>query len=124
MSTVADKQAGFSLIETLVAMTVLAVSATAILSATETHTRTVAAVTERRIAGWVAQDALVSLSITGAAPTPVRMGQRDWQVTTTQTATRDTDLARVDISVAAATAPETELARLTGFVDIAGQVAQ
>ena len=124
MTAVADHQAGFSLIETLVALTVLSVSATAILSATETHTRAVSAVTERRVASWVAQNALVSVSLAAAAQDRVRMGSTDWNVAIARVSTRDPDLARVDISVASAAQPQVVLARLTGFVDTAGQVAQ
>ena len=112
-------QSGFSLIETLVAMTVLAVSSTAILSATETHTRTVAGVSARLVAGWVAQNTLAELRQTGAAPERVQMGGAEWHVRIERKATSDPDLVRVDVAVATGAAPGAALARLTGFLDIA-----
>ncbi|MEL7133259.1 MAG: type II secretion system minor pseudopilin GspI [Pseudomonadota bacterium] len=109
---------GFSLIETLVAMTVLAVSSSVILSATEAHTRSVTAVAERTIARWVAQNAMTELE-TGAAPTlRAQMAGRNWVVSLGRAETADPDLGRVDILVAAASDPDVALARLTGFVDV------
>jgi len=114
-----NTQSGFSLIETLVAMTVLAVSATAILSASETHTQTVSAITERTLARWVAQNNLAILDLGRPLPARVQMGGIDWQVRSEQTNTSDPDLGRIDISIAPMTTPDVVLARLTGFVDLA-----
>lgn len=110
------QQDGFSLIETLVALAVLAVSATAILGATETHTRTIAAVSDRLLAQWVAQNSMVSLRVAQEVPQVQQMGRTDWRVSLDRTATGDPDLIRADISVSSAAAPDTVLARLTGFV--------
>ncbi|MEO1554853.1 MAG: type II secretion system minor pseudopilin GspI [Pseudomonadota bacterium] len=112
-------QSGFSLIETLVAMTVLSVSATAILSATETHTHTVTAVTERTVALWVAQNSMIELEEGRKVPDTIRMGHMAWQVRADRAATNDPDLGRFDLSVAPASTPDTVLARLTGFFDVA-----
>ena len=84
-----DAQSGFSLIETLVAMAVLAVSATAILSATETHTHTVAAVTDRTVARWVAQNSMVDAQSRRQVPDRVEMGPKAWLVRVDQSATAD-----------------------------------
>ena len=111
-------QNGFSLIETLVAMTVLAVSATAILSATETHTQTVTAVKDRTVAKWVAQNSLVALEQGKQPATTVQMGRGEWVVSVDRTATADPDLDRIDIGVAQALAAGVVLARLPGFVDV------
>ncbi|WP_299689792.1 type II secretion system minor pseudopilin GspI [uncultured Tateyamaria sp.] len=124
MNARAGGQAGFSLIETLVAMTVLAVSATAILSATETHTRTVTAVSDRTVAHLVAQNGWVELAATGDMATIVRMGTVDWALRADQSATKEPALARVDIRVARASEPEVILARLTGFLDTGEQVVR
>ncbi len=115
---VRNTQSGFSLIETLVAMTVLAVSATAILSASETHTQTVTAITERTLARWVAQNNLAFLDMGRSLPARVQMGGIDWQVRNEHTNTSDPDLGRVDISIATMKTPDVVLARLTGFVDL------
>lgn len=114
-----DGQNGFSLIEALVAMTVLAVSATAILSAAEAHTRSVTAVHERTLARWVAQNAMTGFDERLDVPDIMQMGRMEWRVRTDQTDTRDPDIGRLDITVALAAAPDVVLARLTGFVDVA-----
>ncbi len=119
-----DGQGGFSLIETLVAMTVLAVSATAILSAAERHTQTVSAVTERMLASWVAQNSLVALEQGRQAATIVQMGHSEWLVRVETSATGDPDLSRIDISVAQSSAAEVVLARLTEFVDVAREATE
>jgi general secretion pathway protein I len=107
---------GFSLIEALVALSVLAVSASVILSATENHTKSVTALTDRTQARWVAQNRLTRLQ-TGEKTLPARvaMGGQDWRVTQKQSETSDPDLWRVDISVGRAVDPS-DIAFLTGFV--------
>ncbi|WP_299044389.1 type II secretion system minor pseudopilin GspI [uncultured Tateyamaria sp.] len=118
------EQSGFSLIETLVAMAVLAVSATAILSATETHTHTVSAVTERTLARWIAQNSLVVLEQGRQAEATVQMGRGEWQVRVARSDTVDPDLQRVDIAVARLSAANVVLARLTGFVDVTREAVE
>ncbi|WP_299652007.1 type II secretion system minor pseudopilin GspI [uncultured Tateyamaria sp.] len=119
MNMRAPKTDGFSLIETLVAMTVLAVSSSVILSATEAHTHTVTAVTDRTIARWVAQNAMVQLEARREMSGTVQMGGTEWEVRVDQSATPDPDLERVDILVATTVARDVVLARLTGFIDTA-----
>ncbi|MFL4470147.1 type II secretion system minor pseudopilin GspI [Tateyamaria armeniaca] len=119
-----NRQSGFSLIETLVAMTVLAVSATAILGATETHTRAITAVDDRVLARWVAQNSLVELQLARDVPAIQQMGRTTWQVRVDRRPTRDLDLGRVDVTVATAAEPNIVLASLTGIVDVADRRAR
>jgi general secretion pathway protein I len=51
-------EAGFTLVETLVALAVLAVSAVAILGATEAHVARVTALQDRAAAQWAAENRL------------------------------------------------------------------
>lgn len=107
---------GFSLIETLVALTVLAVSSSIILSSAEAHTATVIALKERTHARWVAQNRLELLR--GGKedlPLVVAMGGQDWHVTQTETITNDPDIRRVEVSVARSH-DGTDFAFLTGFI--------
>ncbi|MEM8654292.1 MAG: type II secretion system minor pseudopilin GspI [Pseudomonadota bacterium] len=110
---------GFSLIETLVAMTVLAVSSSVILSATEAHTRSVTAVTERTLARWVAQNAMTELELGGTPAPSLQLGGTDWIVRLERSATVDLDLGRADVFVTTVSEPDVILARLSGFIDIA-----
>lgn len=109
---------GFSLIETLVAMSVLAVSSSVILSATEAHTRSVTAVNERTQARWIAQNAMTELELGYSIAPSVQLGGTSWVVQLERSATADPDLGRVDVVVTTASAPGVVLAQLTGFVDL------
>ena len=88
---------GFSLIETLVAMTVLSVSALTILTTVEEHTRAIAGISDRATARWLAENRLVELGL-GLTQTEdtTRAGGKEWWLATDMTQTNDTDLVRVD----------------------------
>lgn len=108
--------AGFTLIETLVALAVLATAAMALLGAIEAHVRNIAALESRAAAQWAAENHLAELAI-GAAPGagPVSMMGHDLRVTETRSPTSDPGLDRVDL-VATDMADGQVHARLTGFV--------
>ena len=113
---------GFSLIEALVALTVLAVSAGTILATVEEHTRAIAAVSERATARWLAENRLVELSLAlSDLPEVSRAAGQNWWIATTRSDTPDPDLLRVDISVGRMSDRAAALARLTGYID-AGEV--
>ena len=59
--------AGFTLVETLVALAVLAMAAMALLGATQAHIRNIAALEARAAAQWAAENHLAELVI-GAKP--------------------------------------------------------
>ncbi|QDA36480.1 type II secretion system protein GspI [Paracoccus liaowanqingii] len=108
--------AGFTLIETLVALAILAMSAMALLGATEAHIRTIAALESRAAAQWVAENYLAELAV-GADPDaePAPMLGVSLSVTETRSPTSDPDLEQVDLA-ATDRADGRVYARLTGFV--------
>ena len=111
---------GFSLVEALVALTVLALGAVAFVGTTELHVRRIAELEDRAVAGWVAHNRLAELSA-GAAPLvdgeeSVSMLNAEWRLRQRVAATDDPDLAEVRLRVFGA-AGERSFARLTGFVD-------
>ncbi|WP_049644900.1 type II secretion system minor pseudopilin GspI [Candidatus Rhodobacter oscarellae] len=109
--------AGFSLLEALVALVVISVSAKALLSAAEAHTSSVVSVSDRVVALWVAENTLVELQLGANDPEDrLRMAQTQWQVEAVLRPTGDPQLSRVDISVAPAADPDAPLAYLTGYV--------
>lgn len=117
----AEKQAGFTLIEALVAMTVLALGAVSLLAATEGHTARITALTDRTTARWVAENRLADLRLGQVSTSDQEdmLGQ-SWQVTTTLTPTTEPTLQRVAVSVGRAVDEGATLVTLTGYAQIAG----
>ncbi|MFN3311972.1 MAG: type II secretion system minor pseudopilin GspI [Hyphomonas sp.] len=109
--------AGFTLIETLVALSVLALSGVALMGATEAHVARIAALESRAAAQWVAENLLVELSLGSddvAAPSPM-LGIA-FTVSETRQRTADPDLQRIDILVSDPSTRQVS-ARLIGFLD-------
>ena len=106
---------GFSLIEALIALAILAITAVSFLRATEANISRVTALETRTAASWVAQNRLAELTLGMAIPdTPVPMLGRNYTVAVTTTPTADPTLDRIDIVV---TAPDDGTGNtLTGFV--------
>ncbi len=109
-------ESGFSLIEALVALSVLAVSSTVILSSTENHTQRVSALKDRAHARWVALNRFERLAAGETNLSDrVSMGGQEWNLNQVVGQTGDPDLMRVDVSVGPATGG-TKIAFITGFV--------
>jgi len=109
---------GFSLIEALVALLVLAIAAAGLVRAAEAHVDSTRGLERRAAAEFVAQNRLAELGLPGAPPQPATvemLGQR-WTVAVSEARTGDPDLAKVAISVSAASDRE-PLVTLEGFRD-------
>jgi general secretion pathway protein I len=97
---------GFTLLEVLVAMAVLAVALGALLRATGAGSATQAELRARTVAGWVAENAINDLRLGNAWPAPgsqlegseTQLGV-NWDWTIRVQATPDPDLHRLEISV-------------------------
>lgn len=111
---------GYSLMEAMVALFILAVATVGLTRATQTHIDGVRGLEQRVIAQWVAENRLVELNLEGAAALParstVRMMDRDWTVDVATRATDDPDLLAVDVAVAESGTTGATV-RLSGFVD-------
>ncbi len=108
--------AGFTLIETLVALAVLALSSVALLGATEAHIARLSALEARAAAAWTAENYLTEVAL-GLQPsvTPVPMLGFEFSLSQVAEPTRDPDLQKLVISAVGATDGR-RYARLTGFV--------
>lgn len=118
---------GYSLMEALVALFILAIATVGLTRATQTHVDGVRGLEQRVVAQWVAENRLVELNLEGGAATPdasvVRMMDRDWSVQVSRRSTDDPDLIAVDVAVSPA-GSNTRLVSLSGFVDrLAGGAA-
>jgi len=93
-------EAGFSMIEALVAMTVLAVTAAGLLSAAEQTIRTSAALDDRVLLRWVAEDQIAAARA-GLGPDPsVTVWGRQFEIETETRASSDPDTEYVSFNIA------------------------
>jgi general secretion pathway protein I len=117
---------GFTLVEALVALTVLAVASAGLIRATEAHVDQVRGLQIRTIAQWVAENRLVEIQVGQAVPVArtdrVDMLGRSWDVAVGLSASEDPDLAAVTVAVSPAGASRSSVV-LTGFVDIGKSAA-
>lgn len=113
--------AGFTLIETLVALAILAMSAVSLLGATEAHIARINALETRAAAQWMAENYLAELTL-GLTPSVAvaQMNGIAFTVDITRTPTQDPDLEQVDI-VARDSTIGRDYGRLTGFIDTGGK---
>lgn len=114
-----SSDAGFTLIEALVAMAVLAVGAVSLLGATEGHAVRIGQVIDRTAARWAAETRLTELRL-GLVPEagPIESYGRRWAVAVDTEPTDDPDLSRITVTVA----PDGEagaLVSLVGYVQSA-----
>ena len=111
---------GYSLMEALVALFILAIATVGLTRATQAHVDGVRGLEQRVVAQWVAENRLVELNLEGPVQTPdvsvVRMMDRDWDVRVARRNTDDPDLVAVDVAVSPAGSGN-EAVRLSGFVD-------
>ncbi|ATE63532.1 type II secretion system minor pseudopilin GspI [Rhizorhabdus dicambivorans] len=94
-------QEGFSLIEALVALLVLAIAAAGLVRAAEAHVDSIRGLERRAAAQLVAQNRLAELALPGAraGPSVVEMLGQRWNVVVSESATDDPDLAKVQVAV-------------------------
>jgi len=116
---------GFTLVEILVALAVLAIALTATAHALGSAVDTTSALRERMLARWVAEDRLTELELRGEWPAldtkegDAIMGGRKFHWVQDTGVTPVTRLRRVEVSVMLPGA-KVALARLTGFVEQTG----
>ncbi len=114
---------GFTLLEVLVALAVLAVAMGAVIRAVGSYTGNQSYLRDRTFAVWVARNVLVEQQLADAWPAvgelkgSVDMGQREWHWLATVSQTEEAKLRRLDVEVRPAEAEEDNpLAVLSGFL--------
>lgn len=110
--------AGFTLIETLVALAVLAVGGVTLVVAAERHARQTGQIEARIAARWVAENAMAMARLDiEMQPEWQRMLAQDWTVSARRRTLPETQLDEVTILVSpAGDTPEESIVQLTGFL--------
>lgn len=115
--TGSHSEQGFSLMEALVAMLVLAVAAAGLIRATEAHVDSIRNLELRAGARWVAENRLVELGLPGTPrPGEVAMLGERYAVAQSIRATDDPEIGAATVSVGRA-GERGSLVTLDGFVD-------
>lgn len=113
---------GFTLLEILVALAILAIGLAAATRACMSATDTAAALQQRQLAGWVAENQLALLRAARQFPAPgqssgeARMGQRTFRWTMAVDTAAQGYFRRVEIAVREASGEADVLARLVGYL--------
>lgn len=120
----ARRGAGFTLIEVLVALAVLALALAAAIRAGGAYVGNQAYLQERTLAHWVARNVLTEIELEeqwpgiGQRSDSARLADLDWEWQATISETPDPDLRRIELSVWLGREREGEpLAGLTGFLE-------
>jgi general secretion pathway protein I len=115
-------QSGFTLIEILVAMTIIAVGVSALVASAGASTWRADYLREREFGRWVASNALTELQSTPAWPNigttnkEVEMGEVVWYVRSRTQRVADEDLRRVDIEVRLDEDADNYIYSVAGFI--------
>ena len=116
----APPEAGFTLIEAMVALCILAIAACALMGAAGADITRVTHLEKRAMAQIVAENQLVGLRLARSRPADsmerVRMGRSDWDVATVTSSTTDPDLVDTKVTVFTIDTHESILT-LEGFID-------
>jgi general secretion pathway protein I len=119
------RAAGFTLIEVLIALAVIALAMLALVRAASVQIDAFDGLRERTLAGWVAANVLAETRLAGILPATgrsdgrVRLGDRDWHWTRDVAGTPDAGIRRIDIAVRAdADESGAAVATLTGFAAV------
>ena len=110
---------GFTLVEALVAMAVLAVASAGLMRATQAHADLVGSIEARTAARWVAENRLAEVRLGLPLSATVPMLGQTWHVTTRVGASAQPGLQSVDVAVGRAGAPP--LVTLRSFREEPGQ---
>jgi general secretion pathway protein I len=112
-----NRDQGFSLIEALVALVILAIAAVGLTRTVESHIDSTRGLERRAAAMWVAENRLAELEL-GSGPLEeqqVEMLGARWRVAVERERTDDPDILKIRIRVYGA--ERSPLASLDGFVD-------
>lgn len=116
---------GFTLVEVLVAVAVLAIALGAVISAMARQADNAGYLKQKTLALWVAHNRLTEIQLepdppaTGRSDGKVEMSGVEWKWQVEVKPTQDDRLRRIDISVSGPQQKTGSLAQLNGFIAVA-----
>lgn len=114
-------QAGFTLIEVMVALAIVALSLSAVVASVTQMVQAATAVQERTYASWIAQNKISAIRLSNVTPEvsetddQVTFASVEWALRTTISETGVENLYRVDVAVSYA-GTEQVVRTVTGFI--------
>ncbi|AUG04214.1 type II secretion system protein GspI [Pseudomonas sp. 09C 129] len=117
-----NKQAGFTLLEVMVALAIFAVLSLSLYSATEHLIGNNGGLSERTLAQWLADNRLNELragmrQAQSQRQEPVRLAGRDWLLTSETAAAPDPRLLKIVLEVSTDAPMPRQRARLAGYLE-------
>ncbi|MGH8127984.1 MAG: type II secretion system minor pseudopilin GspI [Gammaproteobacteria bacterium] len=113
---------GFTLIEVLVALAVIAIGLVAVLAVAARSGRVDSELQQRTFAAWVASNQMERMRLAsnwpglGKSDGKITLADQDWHWKATVDKTEDPDLRRVTLSVATEAKPDDPVIQLLGFL--------
>jgi len=117
-----DRNAGFTLIEILVALAVIAIAVAAVVAAVSGNIKNEAYIQDRTMAHWVAMNKVAELQVTKAWPAPGTqhgeslLASQEWSWQTKVSTTDDADVLRLDVDVFADKEQKQSLAAMVAYL--------
>lgn len=125
MSAPIDRIRGFTLVEVLIALAVVAVGLGAAVAVVNQSVYNAFDLQEKTLASWVAENKLAEIRAAAAVPDfdeadgDSELAGRQWRWTAEVKETGIENITRIEIGVATEEAPEIEVVRLIGFLGVA-----
>lgn len=117
-----NHQGGFSLIEVVIALAIIAIAMGALINSTSSATNNTLHMQEKTLAHWVAMNKMAELQLSGEWPSlgkkegKAELGDREWEWITEVIGTELNEIRRVDIRVRRKGDPkDTSLELVSGF---------